>query len=255
MPAGGNVIQNAVLKLQKLPEIVLFLCTQSHRFMKQVPHIIQQLSFSTTFLIFDLFAVFMFASSGALVAIRKKYDFIGVLILALVSGLGGGLIRDAIFIQAGPPKAVTDSNYMIVVLVAFLLSMVFHGRLDRLRRTTLVVDALGLGAYGVVGCQAALQAGLVPLAAILVGVFNAIGAGLIRDVLIREEPIIFKPGQFYSAAAILGCSVFVVLALFSDLSETTIAIIATLSATTVRLLAVRFNWQTRAILEEETPGP
>ncbi len=223
--------------------------------MKQVPHIIQQLSFSTTFLVFDLFAVFMFASSGALAAIRKKYDFIGVLILAFVSGLGGGLIRDAIFIQAGPPKAVTDSNYMIVVLVAFLLSMVFHGRLDRLRRTTLIVDALGLGAYGVVGCQAALQADLVPLAAILVGIFNAIGAGLIRDVLIREEPIIFKPGQFYAGAAIVGCSVFVALSLFTSLSETAVAIIATVTATTIRLLAVRFNWQTKAILEDETPGP
>ena len=218
--------------------------------MKQVPHIIEHLSFNATFLAFDLFAVFMFASSGALAAIRKRYDFIGVLILAFVSGLGGGLIRDAIFIQASPPKAVIDSNYMIVVLVAFVLSMLFHGRLDRLRRTTLIVDALGLGAYGVVGCQAALQAHLVPLAAILVGTFNAIGAGLIRDVLIREEPIIFKPGQFYAGAAILGCSIFVVLTVFSPLGETSVALIATVTATTMRLLAVRFNWQTRAILED-----
>jgi uncharacterized membrane protein YeiH len=100
-----------------------------------------------------------------------------------------------------------------------------------------------------------LQANLVPLAAILVGIFNAIGAGLIRDVLIREEPIIFKPGQFYAGAAIVGCSVFVSLSLFSGLSETTVAIIATVTATTIRLLAVRFNWQTRAILEDDTPGP
>src|SRR5688572_33347451 len=113
--------------------------------MKQVPEIIDQINFNTTFLIFDLFAVFMFASSGALSAIRKKYDFIGVLVLAFVSGLGGGLIRDAIFIQAGPPKAVTDSNYLLVILVAFTLSMLFHGKLSRFRRTALIVDALGLG--------------------------------------------------------------------------------------------------------------
>lgn len=219
--------------------------------MEQVPHFIQRLNFSTTFLIFDLFAVFMFASSGALAAIRKKYDFIGVLMLAFVSGLGGGLIRDAIFIQAGPPKAVTDSSYMTVILAAFFLSMVFHGKLDRLKRTTLIVDALGLGAYGVVGSQAALQAGLVPLAAVLVGVFNAIGAGLIRDVLIREEPIIFKPGQFYAGAAILGCSVFVLLKLVTGLDPAITATIATASAFTMRILAVRFNWQTKPILDSD----
>jgi uncharacterized membrane protein YeiH len=223
--------------------------------MEQVPFFIQRINFSTTFIVFDLLAVFMFASSGALAAIRKKYDFIGVFMLAFVSGLGGGLIRDAIFIQAGPPKAVTNSSYLIVILVAFILSMMFHGKLARLRRTILIVDALGLGAYGVVGSQAALQAGLVPLAAIIVGVFNATGAGLIRDVLTREEPIIFKPGQFYAGAAILGCSIFVSLALLLNVDNTVAAIIATASAFIFRLLSVKFNWQTRAILDEEISNP
>src|SRR5690606_21426689 len=187
--------------------------------MDQVPYFIQRINFSTTFMIFDLFAVFMFASSGALSAIRKKYDIVGVIMLAFVSGLGGGLIRDAIFIQAGPPKAVTDPSYLFVVLAAFILVMIFQGKFHKLRRPTIIVDALGLGAYGVVGCQAALQANLVPLAAILVGVFNATGAGLIRDVLIREEPIIFKPGQFYAGASIVGCSLFVFLVTMLDVNN------------------------------------
>lgn len=215
--------------------------------MEQVPDIIGKISFDTTFAVFDLLAVFMFATSGALAAIGKKYDFIGVLMLAFVSGLGGGLIRDAIFIQAGPPKAVTDANYLIVILTAFILSMLFHGKIGRLRRTTLIVDALGLGAYGVVGSQAALQAGLVPLAAIMVGVFNATGAGLIRDVLIREEPIIFKPGQFYAGVAILGCSIFVALNTLTTVDNTFSAIFSTLVVFVIRLLSVRFNWQTKPI--------
>ena len=215
--------------------------------MEQVPHFIQQINFSTTFKIFDLFAVFMFASSGALSAIRKKYDFIGVLILAFFSGIGGGLIRDAIFIQAGPPKAVTDSNYLIVIIVAFALVMLFHSKFNRLKRTTMVVDALGLGAYGVVGSHVALQAHLVPLAAILVGVFNAIGAGIIRDVLIREEPIIFKPGQFYAGAAILGCTLFVLLITLSTIDITIAATLSTAVAFVFRLLSVRYNWQTKAV--------
>lgn len=215
--------------------------------MEEVPYLIKGLDFATTFTVFDLFAVFMFASAGALSAIRKQYDIIGALLLAFVSGLGGGLIRDAIFIQAGPPKAVQDSRYLFVVLLAFVLSLLFHGKFNKLKRTTMIVDALGLGAYGVVGSQAALQANLVPLAAVLVGVFNAAGAGLIRDVLIREEPIIFKPGQYYALAAILACSVFVGLMTLSTVDHTFAAILATSIAFIVRLLSVRYNWQTKPV--------
>ncbi len=221
--------------------------------MKEVPHLIEHFDFDHTFVVFDLFAVFMFAISGALAAIRKKYDIVGVFMLAFVSGIGGGLIRDAIFIQAGPPKAVTDSKYLMVIIAAFVLSMLFHGRLSKLRRSIILVDALGLGAYGVVGAQAALQGGLVPLAAILVGVFNATGAGIIRDVLIREEPIIFKPGQFYAGAAILGCSVFVSLSVFTIFDPTLVAIFSTAVAFSVRLLSVYFDWQTQPILKDEDP--
>lgn len=215
--------------------------------MNQVPEIITQINFNTTFLVFDLFAVFMFAISGALSAIRKKYDFIGVLMLSFVSGLGGGIIRDAVFIQAGPPKAVQNESYLIVILAAFVLSMLFHGKLSRLKRTTLIVDALGLGAYGVAGSQAALHADLVPLGAIMVGVFNATGAGLIRDVLIREEPIIFKPGQFYAWAAIMGCGVFVGLVVLADSDETFAAIMATATAFIIRILSVKYDWKTKPI--------
>jgi uncharacterized membrane protein YeiH len=215
--------------------------------MEQVPILIDRINFSTTFTIFDLFAVFMFASTGALSAIRKKYDFIGALVLAFVSGLGGGLIRDAIFIQAGPPKAVQSSSYLLVVLAAFILSMLFHSKFSRLKRTTMIVDALGLGAYGVVGSQAALQANLVPLAAVLVGIFNATGAGLIRDVLIREEPIIFKPGQFYAGAAFVGCSIFVGMTTMTNAHHTFAAILATAVAFLIRVLSVKYNWQTKPV--------
>ena len=111
----------------------------------------------------------------------------------------------------------------------------------------MIVDALGLGAYGVVGSQAALHAHLVPLGAIMVGVFNATGAGLIRDVLIREEPIIFKPGQFYAGAAIMGCSIFVAMVVGLDADETFAAIMATATAFVIRILAVKYDWKTKPI--------
>lgn len=212
--------------------------------------IINPVTFSTTFAIFDLVAVFLFAVTGSIAAIQKKYDFVGTLILAFFSGVGGGLIRDAIFIQAGPPKVVTDSKYLIVILAAFLLSLAFHHKLKKMRRTILLVDAVGLGAYGVVGAQAALLGGLVPLAAVLVGVFNATGAGLIRDVLIREEPVIFKPGQYYAGAAIAGCCIFVALGELFSIDSTVSALIAISITFLIRLLSVKFNWQTKSILKE-----
>jgi uncharacterized membrane protein YeiH len=211
---------------------------------------IERINFNTTFAVFDLIAVFLFAASGAIAAIRKKYDFIGVLILAFFSGVGGGLIRDAIFIQAGPPKVVTDSRYLMVILAACILSMIFHKALGRMRKTVLLVDAIGLGAYAVVGSQAALLAGLVPLAAIMVGVFNATGAGLIRDVLIREEPTIFKPGQFYAGAAIVASILYVSLIVLNR-DETFAALFGVTIAFVIRLLSVKFNWRTKAILKEE----
>lgn len=213
--------------------------------------LIRYLDFDATFAVFDLVAVFLFAASGAQAAIQKRYDFIGILVLAFFAGVGGGLIRDAIFIQAGPPKVVTDSKYLLVILAAFILSMVFHRQLSRMRKTMLLVDALGLGTYGVVGAHAALQAGLVPLASILVGVFNATGAGIIRDVLIREEPVIFKPGQFYAGAAIVGTVLYVTLTILFHTDETWAALAAIALAFILRLLSVKFNWRTRPILKEK----
>ncbi|HTJ53034.1 MAG TPA: trimeric intracellular cation channel family protein [Cyclobacteriaceae bacterium] len=215
----------------------------------EVPHLIQHINFNSTFMVFDLIAVFLFAVSGALTAIRKKYDFIGVLVLAFFSGIGGGLIRDAVFIQSGPPLAVTDNKYPLVIFIAFILSMILHKPLSKMWRTMLLVDALGLGIYGVVGAHAALQGGLVPLAAILVGVFNAVGAGLIRDVLIREEPYIFKPGQFYAGAAILGCCIFVLMVVAIEADDILAALLSISVTFVVRLLSVRYDWQTKPILK------
>jgi uncharacterized membrane protein YeiH len=222
----------------------------------EVHKFLDPVTFSTTFAIFDLVAVFLFAATGSIAAIQKKYDFVGVFILAFFSGIGGGLIRDAIFIQSGPPKAVTDSRYLVVIILAFLLSLIFHGTLKKWRRTALLVDAVGLGTYGVVGAQAALLEGLVPLAAVLVGVFNATGAGLIRDVLIRKEPVIFKPGQYYAGAAIVGCCIFVGLRVLTVTDETLAAVIAIAVTFVIRLLSVKFNWKTKSILKEkEEPLP
>jgi uncharacterized membrane protein YeiH len=136
---------------------------------------------------FDLGAVFLFALTGAWVAIRRKYDVVGVFTLALVTGVGGSLLRDAVFIQQGHPAAMQDQRYVWAVAAASVLGALSFPLAKRFKQLVASVDALALGVYAVVGAQKALATGLSPTDAILVGVINATG-GLIRDVLVRDEP-------------------------------------------------------------------
>lgn len=208
---------------------------------------------------FDLGATFLYALSGALVAIRRRYDIVGLFVLALVSGVGGGLIRDCVFIQNGPPLAMKDERYLYVVLAGCLAAALFSHRIDRLQKGFLMADALGLGAYAVVGVSRSLSVDLPVLAAIMVGVINASGGGLLRDVLVREEPLLFKPGQLYVLAALLGASLFALLLLHFKMQVETAGLCAVGGTFVFRLLAILFNWKTasvadRAIFPTDNPS-
>src|SRR5436189_1275934 len=135
-------------------------------------------------------------------------------VLAMACGLGGGLLRDGLFIQAGPPAAMRDSSYMFAVLAGCVLAILLFKHVERLSKPFLIIDALATGAYGVVGASKAFEAGLAVPACIFVGVVNAVGSGLIRDILVREEPLMLKPGQFYTIASVLGVTGFALLEMF-----------------------------------------
>src|SRR5215469_6513682 len=124
---------------------------------------------------FDLSGTFLYALTGALAAVRRQYDIVGLFVLALVSGVGGGLIRDGIFIQDGPPLAMKDQRYLYAVVAGCLAAALFGHRMDRLQKGFLLADALGLGAYAVVGVSKSLDAGFAVLPAIMVGIVNAAG--------------------------------------------------------------------------------
>jgi uncharacterized membrane protein YeiH len=201
----------------------------------------------------DLGATFLFSITGAMVAIRRYYDVIGVFVLALATGLGGGLLRDGLFIQSGPPAAMRSSSYMFAVLAGSVVAILFFQHVERLSKPFLIFDALGTGAYGVVGASKAFEAGLAVPACIFVGVINAVGGGLIRDVLVREEPLMFKPGQFYIIASLLGVSGFMLSAVFFRFPLVPSAISAIAITFVFRLLAIFFDWKTRSVLSP--PGP
>ena len=200
-----------------------------------------------------LAAGFLFSLTGALAGIRRGYDFVGVFLLALVVGMGGGLMRDGLFLQQGPPLVTRDWRYLPPVLAACLLGWAVHHWIIRLEKVIAVLDAVGLSIYTLVGFFMSLEADLSVPAAIMVGIINAAGGGLLRDILTHEEPLLFKPGQFYVLAAFAGCVVFLVLA-YRSLVTPPIAIrISMATIFVLRILAIRLNWRTSPLEPWFTP--
>lgn len=196
-------------------------------------------------LYFDLGATLLFGLSGALLAARRGYDPVGLFVVALVTGVGGGLLRDGLFLQQGPPAFVQDPRYLLVLLVASVLGYFFAAGLDRIRGLLFVVDALGLGIYAVVGAQKSLGLGLAAGAATFIGVVNAVGGGLLRDVLVREEPFLFKPGEYYALVAAAGAGLFCLLAAELAWHPPRAAAVAIAVTFALRLVSHRLGWMTR----------
>jgi len=197
--------------------------------------------------LFDLGATFAFALSGALAGIKRGYDIVGVLALALVTGLGGGLIRDGLFLISGPTPLLINPHYIEIILAAVACGILFGARIHRFARLIAVVDALGLGAYAAFGVQKSLLAGLAPPAAILVGLVNAVGGGILRDLLTREEPLVFRPGQFYLLTALAGAVAFLCCSVTLELSANRSAIVAVTLTFVLRVLTITLNWRTAPV--------
>lgn len=196
---------------------------------------------------FSVLAHFTFGVTGALAGIRRGYDIIGVAFVATVTAIGGGLLRDGLLISRGPPSILTEDYILFVVFGAAALTLVLYPLFSRLSRTIAVVDALGLGAFAVFGVQRSLNAGLNAPAAVVGGTLTAVGGGLLRDILVREEPLLFKPGQFYALVAIFGCCLYLWLPMLKWAHPERAAQITIAAVFVIRLLAIKFNWQTRPL--------
>ena len=195
---------------------------------------------------YELTAVFLFAVTGALLAIEERYDYVGVFVLALLSAVGGGLVRDVCFLPQGPPLLLKDERYLYVVASASVFCLIFGTHLNRFRLVFLLVDALGLGIYAVVGTERALDFGLHTAPAAFVGLANAIGGGVLRDTLTRKETLLFRPGEFYIFAAAIGLAVFLGLREWTQVPGQQAALWSIATTFLIRLASVSFNWQTRA---------
>jgi uncharacterized membrane protein YeiH len=192
-------------------------------------------------LVLDLLGIAVFAVSGGLVAVRKRLDIVGVLVLATVTGLGGGWIRD-VLIGDTPPASLEDWRYLLVPVSAGLLTFWFHPAFERMDRLVNVFDAFGLGLFCVAGALKAAEHGLGPVPAALLGMATCIGGGLIRDVLANEVPVVLKNGELYAIPAIAGSAIA---AVGFELALPTAAVAVPAAALTIgwRLLAIRRGWK------------
>ena len=195
---------------------------------------------------FDLAATFLAAVTGVWAASRRGYDLVGAFMLALVTSVGGGVLRDAIFI-AQMPLVMQDARYLWMITAALVIGSFTYRWSERFAHVFSYADALAMGVYGVYGANWALISGLAPETSVLVGLCNAVGGGMIRDVLVREEPLMFKPGQLYAIAAITGCILFVALSHRYGMGDHQAAWIAISVTLLLRVLSIRFNWTTVAI--------
>ena len=185
-------------------------------------------------------------SYGSFLSVHRGYDLVGVCLLAFVGSVGGGLKRDAIFLQQ-IPVVMQHAEYLWTILIAVLVAMLTFRYAERFANWFAYVDALSLGVYGIYGANRALIAGLSPEGALLVGVCNAVGGGLLRDILVREEPILFKPGQFYALAGLAGCIAYVYFSYEYGMETERAAWIGIGVAVAVRMLAIRFNLTTKPV--------
>jgi uncharacterized membrane protein YeiH len=196
--------------------------------------------FATPLVVLDLTGIFFFAVAGALVAVRKNLDLFAALVLGGITGLGGGFIRD-VLIGATPPAALTDWRYLLVPVLAGLLTFAFHPAVSRLERVVTLFDAFGLAVFCVTGALKAVEFGLGPVPAALMGMVTGIGGGMIRDVLVGSVPVIFE-GVLYATPALAGAAVAVLL----DRADVPFLVVAAAGFSTCltwRLLALVRGWR------------
>src|SRR4051795_8954591 len=161
----------------------------------------------TLILALNVAGTFVFGLSGGLAAVRAKLDLFGVVVLAAVVGLAGGIIRDLLI--GTPPATFRDWRYLAAAAAAGVVCF-FAGRgLERVERSIMIFDALGLGLFAVTGATKALQFGLGPLPAILLGTNPGVRGGMLRDVLLRQVPTVLREG-LYAIPALLGATVLVI---------------------------------------------
>ena len=184
----------------------------------------------------DLFGTAVFAISGVLLACRNHMDFFGALVLAFVTAVGGGTIRDAL-LGSTPVFWIQNTHYLWVILGAVILGLATLNWMVRIRRILQIFDAMGLAVFSIAGAQKALAFGAEPVVAIIMGVLTGAGGGAIRDMLAGQVPMVLKQEELYATPAIIGC-LFYLLLLSWSVNPTLATVLAGLLIFSTRMISV-----------------
>ena len=188
---------------------------------------------------FDLIGTIAFAVAGALVGVQKKLDIFGVMILALATAVGGGILRDVV-IGNTPPLAFRDSSYVLISVLAGGAAMLLHQQIKRFNHVIQICDAIGLGAFAAGGANLAVEFGYYNIMTVtFLAVVTAVGGGVLRDIFVQQIPAVFCR-EIYATAALLGALSFYFL--YPHVYPEEAMYLCFLVTTGLRLIALRYNW-------------
>ena len=192
------------------------------------------------FTLIDVLGTIAFAVSGVYAALEKKLDLFGVIIIAYVTSIGGGTVRD-LLVGDLPVVWIRDIDYTVTILITTAVVILFRGYIRNFSKTLLIFDSLGLGFFTILGIQKGIAFELHPILCVALGTITGCFGGVIRDMLINNIPIIFHK-EIYASACIAGGTIYFILYLLGvdkDFNE----IVSILSIFLIRILAIRYNWQ------------
>lgn len=192
----------------------------------------------------EIAGTFVFAISGVSTAYGKRFDLIGVIIIAFVTSIGGGTLRD-LMIGVRPVSWLTDTNIIITIGLAIVLSFFFLDRILKLKRTLFLFDTIGLALFTVNGLERTLEAGLGPVVAVMMGTISAVFGGVLRDMLSNSIPLIFG-GTIYATNAIVGGFIYIGLLSF-EIPQKIAMLVVVVFIITTRTLAVKYQWSLPSI--------
>ena len=193
----------------------------------------------TLLVVLNLAGTFVFGLSGGLAGVRARLDVFGVVVLAAVVGLAGGITRDVLI--GLPAQAFRDWGYFTIAILAGVVTLLAPAALSRLERPILVFDAAGLALFCVTGASTALDHGVAPIGAVVLGAITGIGGGVLRDILVREIPVVLRTG-LYAIPALLGAAI-VVIASARGSHNLAFPILGAAVCFAIRVAGVYFNWK------------
>ena len=216
------------------------------------PPLVPDAVLTHTMLVLDGVGTLAFALSGGLLGVRKGFDLFGVIFLAFLAAVAGGIMRD-VLIGAVPPVAITEVRYLAITVAGGLITFYWAPQVAQWRRGVLLLDAIGLGLFAVVGTQRAIAYGIHPAMAPLIGMLTGIGGGILRDVLAGATPFVLR-GELYATAALAGGAV-VALGHALDAPRTPIALLGAAVCILLRVLAMYRDWHAPLPRSRGEPGP